>query len=72
MGEIPEGRKPLTWKDMTPKHSSWEAEAKALRAENERLREALGKIVRTDIKGPRSLTEARWVARGALKQGADQ
>ena len=32
MGEIPEGRKPLTWADMTPKHSSWEAEAKALRA----------------------------------------
>jgi hypothetical protein len=32
MGQIPEGRKPLT-----PKHSSWEAEAKALRAENERL-----------------------------------
>ena len=72
MGQRPEGRKPLTWKDMTPKHSSWEAEAKALRAENERLREALGKIVRTDIKAPRSLTEARWVARGALKQGADQ
>ena len=67
MGEIPEGRN-----DLTPKHSSWEAEAKALRAENERLREALGKIVRTDIKAPRSLTEARWVARGALKQGADQ
>ena len=36
MGQIPEGRK-----DMTPKHSSWEAEAKALRAENERLRAAL-------------------------------
>lgn len=41
MGELPEGRKPLTWKDMTPRHSSWEAEAKALRAENERLRAAL-------------------------------
>ena len=37
MGQIPEGRKPLTWKDMTPKHSSWEAEAKALRARVEAL-----------------------------------
>lgn len=45
MGQIPEGRKPLTWKDMTPKHSSWEAEAKALRVENERLRKRLADCV---------------------------
>lgn len=37
MGKLPEGRKPLTWADMTPKHSSWEAEAKALRARVEAL-----------------------------------
>lgn len=51
MGEIPEGRKPLTWKDMTPKHSSWEAEAKALRAENERLRAALSDICAASADG---------------------
>ena len=39
MGQIPEGRKPLT-----PKHSTWEAECAALRAENERLRAALALI----------------------------
>lgn len=32
-----------------------------------RLRESLSRIIRTDIKGPRSLTEARWLARAALK-----
>lgn len=44
MGQIPEGRKPLTWKDMTPKHSSWEAECAALRARVAKLEAALRDI----------------------------
>jgi hypothetical protein len=41
MGQIPEGRKPLTWKDMTSKHSSWEAECAALRARVAKLEAVL-------------------------------
>ena len=56
MGEIPEGRKPLTWKDLTPKHSSWEAEAKALRALLARalplVREGLGAFWQWEDAGP--------------------
>ena len=70
MGEIPEGRKPLTWKDLTPKHSSWEAEAKALRAENKRLRAAHLAIVKT-TEGVRGTVtqECRQIARAALGDG---
>lgn len=34
---LPEGRKPIKWADLTPKHSTWEAEAKALREQNTEL-----------------------------------
>ena len=74
MGQIPEGRKPLTWKDMTPKHSSWEAEAKALRAENERLREGLRRIARLEQKGSKSagqrVTTMGKIARDAMSERA--
>ena len=70
MGEIPEGRKPLTWNDLTPKHSSWEAEAKALRAENERLREAHLAIIETTEGLPGAvIQECRQIARAALGGG---
>ena len=40
MSNIPEGRSPLEWADL--RHpSTWDAEVKALRAENERLRSVL-------------------------------
>lgn len=69
MGEIPEGRK-----DMTPKHSSWEAEAKALREENERLREGLRRIARLEQKGSKSagqrVTMMGKIARDAMSERA--
>jgi hypothetical protein len=52
MGQIPEGRKPLTWKDMEvqvagpPKMhpSTWEMEVNGLRAENQHLRKVIVRL----------------------------
>lgn len=50
MGKLPEGRKPLTWKDMDfaglpKKHpSTWETEVKGLRAENQHLRKVIERL----------------------------
>jgi len=87
MGQLPEGRKPLTWADMTPKHSSWEAECrwhtiraqqaidetKALRARVEKLEAALREAIFWDDYDEHG-APAVWLqqARAALKQGDDQ